>query len=93
MGTVEESFLSSVWIGFKYPFIVIISVLLTCLYRYMLAAKRPIVVGKGDLKNKVLQYCPILKERYWPTFWAFHGNLTSVLRFLLQRRPILKYRR
>ena len=60
---------------------------------YGLSVSKPRIIGKGPLKLKLLKTCPILRERYWPTFWAFHRHLATVCRALLQRYPDLQYKR
>ena len=63
------------------------------LFLYGRAARKPTIVGNGPLKEKLLQACPIFRDRYWPTFWAFHGQLTTLIRFFLQKGPDVHYRR
>jgi len=63
------------------------------IYCYKLAVNKPRVIGRGPLKQKLLNSCPILRDRYWPTFWAFHRHLTTIVRGMLQRRPNVQYSR
>ena len=56
-------------------------------------ARRPQVVGTGELRERLVKNCPILSEYYWPTFWAFYCHLSTIVRVLLQKRPNIKYQR
>lgn len=57
--------------------------------------RKPAVIGlagsKGDLKERLIKNCPILSEYYWPTFWAVQYHLATITRFLMQKKPNIRY--
>ena len=63
-------------------------------YYLLFVVSKPRVVGGGkDFRNLVLAHCPSLSRRYWPTPWAFYFHLCTVLRFVLQKKPPVAYKR
>lgn len=64
------------------------------LYYLLLVVGRPRVVGGGSqFRSLLLRHCHSLSRSYWPTFWAYHAHLTTVLRPVLQRPPQVTFRR
>lgn len=57
--------------------------------------KPKLLGGEEGLQQYLIQHCPVLTERYWPTIWAFHYHLTTILRAILQKCPtsVVKYSR
>jgi len=89
----EGSLLGFVWTGQLFLCGALSLVGLLYLYLSSRAVKKPTIIGKGPLKDKLILSCPILKKRYWPTFWAFYGHLNTLIRFFVQKGPDIHYRR
>ncbi|GFO34801.1 abhydrolase domain-containing protein 3 [Plakobranchus ocellatus] len=53
--------------------------------------KPVIACGDTKLKQFLDEHCPISKEKFWPTWWAFEGRMQTVLRSLLQSQPHMEY--
>lgn len=71
-------------------------VLLAFLIYYILeVAKQPVLVCQnGKFKSFLLECCPILQERYWPTLWCFGTHAqTAFANILRGRLPDLPYQR
>ena len=48
----------------------------------------------GRLELFLRKHLPILKERYWPTFWCFESRMQTVLASMTRRMiPYINYRR
>lgn len=58
-------------------------------------AKQPLIVCQnGKFKSFLLDNCPILHDRYWPTFWCFGTHAQTALANILRGRlPDLHYQR
>ncbi|XP_054715192.1 phospholipase ABHD3-like [Uloborus diversus] len=75
--------------------------LLTCLliafvvyYVYGVAKQPLLVCQEGKFKSFLLDSCPILHNRYWPTFWCFGTHAQTALANILRGRlPDLPYQR
>ena len=63
-------------------------------YLFFVVSKPRVVGGGKEFRNLVLTHCPSLSRRYWPTPWAFHAHLTTILRALMQKKsPPLEFKR
>lgn len=83
-----------VWSGQRLLLVALSCILLAfCIYYLCCVAGKPRVVGTGQLKEKLLRSCPILSECYWPTMWGFNCHVSTVGRFLLQKKIDIQYRR
>lgn len=65
------------------------------LYYVYGVAKQPLLVCQdGKFKAFLLENCPILHDRYWPTFWCFGTHAQTALANILRGRlPDLNYQR
>ena len=64
------------------------------LYYQLFVVNKPRVVGAGgEFHKMVVKCCPTLSSYYWPTVWAFHRHLTTILRAVLQKPPNITYKR
>ncbi|XP_035230671.1 phospholipase ABHD3-like, partial [Stegodyphus dumicola] len=66
------------------------------LFYYILrVAKHPILVCQdGNFKSFLLDSCPVLQYRYWPTIWSFGSHAqTAIANMARGRLPDLPYKR
>ncbi|KAI8782805.1 phospholipase ABHD3, partial [Biomphalaria glabrata] len=53
---------------------------------------RPILsCGDKKFRQFIDTYCPISKERFWPTWWCFESRAQTILRALIQSSPKVDY--
>uniref|UniRef100_UPI00358F0FA7 protein ABHD1-like n=1 Tax=Myxine glutinosa TaxID=7769 RepID=UPI00358F0FA7 len=57
-----------------------------------MALERPRLIAGPAFRTFLLDCCPVLRRRFWPTFWCLGGRLQTLLRFLLKSKPLLTYR-
>lgn len=63
-------------------------------YVYRVAQQPLLVCEEGKFKVFLLENCPILHDRYWPTFWCFGTHAQTALANILRGRlPDLAYQR
>lgn len=55
--------------------------------------KKPLIVCnvKHPLYNMLTRDIPVLKDKYWPTFWCYEAHLTTILRSLFKGNPEIPY--
>lgn len=56
-------------------------------------AVRPRLVGPERIQTFLARHVPIVHEKFWPTWWAFHAILSTLGRVLIQRTRETRYRR
>ncbi|KAL2082190.1 hypothetical protein ACEWY4_022008 [Coilia grayii] len=52
----------------------------------------PVLVCGEGFRVFLLQYCPVVSERFRPTPWCWGGRLQTLLRVLIKSRPSVSYR-
>ncbi|KAK7866133.1 hypothetical protein R5R35_004782 [Gryllus longicercus] len=60
------------------------------------AVQQPVIAcSRGKFRDFLEDHVPILKEKYWPTFWCFESRLQTIFASLLRSKflPDIKYRR
>ncbi|RUS81417.1 hypothetical protein EGW08_010801 [Elysia chlorotica] len=74
---------------------IVVAAVLFILYiaYYLLFVVKYPVIACGDSKYKQFleDHCPIAKEKFWPTWWAFEGRVQTLLRALIQSCPQVDY--
>ncbi|GFO49640.1 abhydrolase domain-containing protein 3 [Plakobranchus ocellatus] len=61
-------------------------------YYLLYVVNTPIIVcGDAKFKQFLTDHCPISREKYWPTWYAFQGHIQTVLRNFIQCRPKVDY--
>nr|KAI8753046.1 phospholipase ABHD3-like [Biomphalaria glabrata] len=61
-------------------------------YYLAFIVKRPILsCGDKKFRQFIDTYCPISKERFWPTWWCFESRAQTILRALIQSSPKVDY--
>jgi len=64
------------------------------LYYFYKVVHRPcLIAGDGEFKSTLQTNLHILKEHYWPTFWAFTSHFQTICRPFLKSKPDVPYRR
>uniref|UniRef100_A0A8C4NFM0 AB hydrolase-1 domain-containing protein n=1 Tax=Eptatretus burgeri TaxID=7764 RepID=A0A8C4NFM0_EPTBU len=58
----------------------------------VLTFQRPRLIAGPAFRTFLLECCPVLRRRFWPTFWCLGGRSQTLLRFLLKSKPLLTYR-
>ncbi|XP_053566920.1 protein ABHD1, partial [Bombina bombina] len=53
----------------------------------------PHVVCARTLRCLLQNHCPVVKEKFCPTFWGFGGRLQTILRVLLVSKPSVFFRK
>ena len=56
-------------------------------YRICAVRKPNLHCREGPLRRFLIKHCPILTERYWPTWWAVNCHMCTILRSVLQKKP------
>ena len=68
---------------------------LTCsyfLYYFYKVVHRPeLVAAEGPFKNTLRENLHVLKENFWPTFWAFTKHHQTICRVVFKSKPVLPY--
>ena len=62
-------------------------------YFYKVVHRPCLVVKDGEFKSKLVENLHVLKEHYWPTFWAFSRHFQTIGRVLFKSKPYLPYER
>ncbi|XP_072000143.1 protein ABHD1 isoform X2 [Engystomops pustulosus] len=62
------------------------------LYYRTQICRRPRLVSSGPLRWFLENHCPIVVEKFCPTFWCHGGRLQTIVRVLLASRPHISYR-
>ena len=82
----------------EYPVVAATGALLVGVFIYYhKVVVRPVLLHAkegGRLELFLRRHLPILKERYWPTFWCFESRMQTVLASMTRRMiPYIYYRR
>ncbi|CAI9739203.1 Hypothetical predicted protein [Octopus vulgaris] len=78
----------------EYPSLPILCVFgATYLAYYLLyVGKKPqLVCGDEKLLKFITKHCPILHEKFWPTFWCFEARAQTIVRTILKSSPHIPY--
>ncbi|XP_002736227.1 phospholipase ABHD3-like [Saccoglossus kowalevskii] len=60
-------------------------------YYLFCVAKKPMLVGKDRrLMQFLLNHCPTLSEKYFPTFWCIEARANTIMRSVLMEKPAME---
>ncbi|XP_069829396.1 protein ABHD1 isoform X2 [Dendropsophus ebraccatus] len=62
------------------------------LYYWTQICKRPRLVCSGPMRQFLESYCPVVMEKFCPTFWCSGGRLQTIVRVMLASKPRTSYR-
>ncbi|XP_069584736.1 protein ABHD1 isoform X7 [Ranitomeya imitator] len=62
------------------------------LYYWTQICQRPRLVSSGSLRQFLESHCPIVTEKFCPTFWCHGGRLQTIVRVMLASKPHVSYR-
>ncbi|XP_062573966.1 phospholipase ABHD3-like [Saccostrea cucullata] len=61
-------------------------------YYLLFVVKKPRLACRDKkFKNFLLEYCPILHEKFKPTFWCFESRAQTIMRAILKSSPRVSY--
>ncbi|XP_057309633.1 phospholipase ABHD3-like isoform X2 [Hydractinia symbiolongicarpus] len=64
------------------------------LYYFYKVVHRPVLIAAdGEFKSILSDELVILKEHWWPTFWAFNTHFQTITRVLFKAKPHISYKR
>ncbi|XP_056409605.1 phospholipase ABHD3-like isoform X2 [Hyla sarda] len=58
----------------------------------VLGIGRPRLVCSGPLRQFLESHCPVVMEKFCPTFWCSGGRLQTIVRVILASKPHVSYR-
>ncbi|XP_072264689.1 protein ABHD1 [Pyxicephalus adspersus] len=62
-----------------------------CYYLHYIC-KRPRLVASGALRQFLESHCPVVRDKFCPTFWCVGGRIQTIVRVLLLPQPPVSYR-
>lgn len=62
------------------------------LYYWTQICRRPRLVSSGPLRQFLESHCPVVMEKFCPTFWCTGGRLQTIARVMLASKPHVPYR-
>ncbi|KAM4012438.1 phospholipase ABHD3-like [Anomaloglossus baeobatrachus] len=62
------------------------------LYYWTQICRRPRLVSSGPLRQFLESHCPVVMEKFCPTFWCHGGRLQTIVGAMLVSKPHVSYR-
>ncbi|XP_066912050.1 phospholipase ABHD3-like isoform X2 [Clytia hemisphaerica] len=60
-------------------------------YFYKVVHRPALVAAEGPYKKMLHDQLTVLKEHFWPTFWAFNKHHQTICRVVFKSKPVLPY--